>query len=130
MRVLVTGGAGFIGSAMCRALVAGAGWSVLNLDKLTYAANEASLAEIANNARYQFVRGDICDADLVTPRRHRQPAKDAETICRDGIATRRAESKRHRGGTAVLHLSRRVDREHVHFDVFVELAVLLHKSQR
>jgi dTDP-glucose 4,6-dehydratase len=65
MRVLVTGGAGFIGSAACRGLVAGAGWTVLNLDKLTYAASEESLAEIAAHPRYRFVQGDICDAELV-----------------------------------------------------------------
>ena len=43
MRVIVTGGAGFIGSAVCRHLVLHAGWDVLNVDKLTYAANLASL---------------------------------------------------------------------------------------
>jgi len=61
MRVMVTGGAGFIGSAVCRELVLRQGWSVLNLDKLTYAANLRSLAEIAGDARYRFVQADICD---------------------------------------------------------------------
>jgi dTDP-glucose 4,6-dehydratase len=65
MRVLVTGGAGFIGSAACRFLVAGAGWTILNLDKLTYAASQESLAEIAAHPRYQFIHGDVCDEDLV-----------------------------------------------------------------
>ncbi len=65
MKVLVTGGAGFIGSAVCRLLVGEAGVRVLNLDKLTYAANPASLKSIADDARYTFHRGDICDAAAV-----------------------------------------------------------------
>ncbi len=65
MRVIVTGGAGFIGSAVCRRLVRKSGWSVLNLDALTYAANLTSLAEIEGNERYRFVRGDICDLPLL-----------------------------------------------------------------
>jgi dTDP-glucose 4,6-dehydratase len=62
---LVTGGAGFIGSAVCRRLVATSGARVLNYDKLTYAANPASLAEIDANANYTFVQGDICDRLLL-----------------------------------------------------------------
>lgn len=65
MRAIVTGGAGFIGSAICRRLVSRAGWTVLNLDKLTYAANLESLAEIEAHPSYQFVEGDICDRLLV-----------------------------------------------------------------
>ena len=61
MRVFVTGGAGFIGSAVCRHLVLEKGWHVLNLDKLTYAANLESLAVIANHPNYRFVRADVCD---------------------------------------------------------------------
>jgi len=61
MRVLVTGGAGFIGSATCRRLVAH-GSVVVNVDKLTYAANSRSLAALAGNSRYTFERADICDA--------------------------------------------------------------------
>lgn len=65
MRVLVTGGAGFIGSAMCRRLAREPGCEVLNLDKLTYAANLASLAELAEGRGYRFVQGDICDRALL-----------------------------------------------------------------
>jgi dTDP-glucose 4,6-dehydratase len=61
MKVVVTGGAGFIGSAVCRHLVRERGWHVTNVDKLTYAANLASLAPIEDDPRYQFVRADICD---------------------------------------------------------------------
>lgn len=65
MRVLVTGGAGFIGSAVCRRLIAKTDWRVLNLDKLTYAANLASLAQIEGDERYRLTRGDICDGALL-----------------------------------------------------------------
>jgi dTDP-glucose 4,6-dehydratase len=58
--VLVTGGAGFIGSAVCRHLV-GAGYRVTNIDKLTYAGNLASLKSIENASNYKFDRVDICD---------------------------------------------------------------------
>ena len=64
MRVLVPGGAGFIGSAFCRT-AAKNGWNVLNIDKLPYAANEASLAELYRASNYTFVRGDICDRGAV-----------------------------------------------------------------
>ena len=58
--VLVTGGAGFIGSSVCRHLV-GAGVNVLNVDALTYAGNLASLATVDNAPNYRFARIDICD---------------------------------------------------------------------
>ncbi|RVO62072.1 dTDP-glucose 4,6-dehydratase [Sinorhizobium meliloti] len=61
MNILVTGGAGFIGSALCRYLVADPGNRVINLDKLTYAGNPASLRQIEALPNYRFVRGDICD---------------------------------------------------------------------
>lgn len=61
MRVLVTGGAGFIGSAVCRLLVSKYGISVVNLDKLTYAANPRSLDSITDDPRYVFELADVCD---------------------------------------------------------------------
>jgi len=61
MRVIVTGGAGFIGSALVRHLVAERGWHVTVIDKLTYAANLDSLASVAKSPNYHFVHADICD---------------------------------------------------------------------
>lgn len=61
MRVIVTGGAGFIGSAVCRMLAVEPGVSILNIDKLTYAANLSSLAPIADRQSYRFLQADICD---------------------------------------------------------------------
>src|ERR1700751_4684387 len=58
--VLVTGGAGFIGSAVCRHLV-GAGVNVLNVDVLTYAGNLKSLSRIDNAPNYKFAKIDVCD---------------------------------------------------------------------
>jgi dTDP-glucose 4,6-dehydratase len=60
MKVIVTGGAGFIGSAVVRQLIAD-GAQVVNLDKLTYAGNLESLAAVAGSPRYKFVQRDICD---------------------------------------------------------------------
>ena len=61
MHVLVTGGAGFIGSAVCRRLVLGHGTAVVNIDKLTYAANLRSLDALAGEPGYAFEQVDICD---------------------------------------------------------------------
>ncbi len=61
MNILVTGGAGFIGSAVCRLLAPNPANRVVNLDKLTYAGNLASLREIDNLSNYRFAKGDICD---------------------------------------------------------------------
>ena len=61
MRILVTGGAGFIGSALIRHLIHDTDHSVLNLDKLTYAGNLESLTEVEGSDRYQFLQADIAD---------------------------------------------------------------------
>jgi dTDP-glucose 4,6-dehydratase len=61
MKILVTGGAGFIGSAVCRHLAANAKNHVVNVDKLTYAGNLASLRQLENHPNYTFVEADICD---------------------------------------------------------------------
>ena len=65
MNILVTGGAGFIGSALCRYLAADPGVRVVNLDKLTYAGNLASVNHLERLPNYRFVQGDICDERLV-----------------------------------------------------------------
>jgi dTDP-glucose 4,6-dehydratase len=62
MNVIVTGGAGFIGSAVCRYLIGETDYTVVNIDKLTYAGNPASLADVVEDARYTFAHVDICDA--------------------------------------------------------------------
>jgi dTDP-glucose 4,6-dehydratase len=64
-RIFVTGGAGFIGSAVVRKIIADTQHDVLVFDKLTYAGNLASLAAASGNSRFSFVRGDICDAGAV-----------------------------------------------------------------
>lgn len=66
MRILITGGAGFIGSALIRYLIGHTDNEVLNLDKLTYAGNLESLRGIADNSRYEFVQADIVDQESVS----------------------------------------------------------------
>jgi dTDP-glucose 4,6-dehydratase len=63
--ILVTGGAGFIGSNFVLSWIGTTGLSVINLDLLTYAGNPENLAALDGNSRHQLVRGDICDAQLV-----------------------------------------------------------------
>jgi dTDP-glucose 4,6-dehydratase len=67
VKILVTGGCGFIGSNFIRRLFESRGdaVSVVNLDKLTYAANPANLADVADRDNYRFIRGDIADPDVV-----------------------------------------------------------------
>jgi dTDP-glucose 4,6-dehydratase len=66
MKIVVTGGAGFIGSALVRHLIGKTSHDVLVIDKLTYAGNLASLASVKESPRYQFSRSDICDHSAVS----------------------------------------------------------------
>ncbi len=65
MKILLTGGAGFIGSALVRHIIADTQHLVLNVDKLTYAGNLESLADVANSDRYGFAQIDICNRDAL-----------------------------------------------------------------
>lgn len=74
MKILVTGGAGFIGSAVVRHIVKDTAFSVINVDKLTYAGNLASVASIAGDERYVFEAADICSrADMERIFREHEP---------------------------------------------------------
>jgi len=84
MRLFVTGGAGFIGSAVARHLVGDLGHDVVVIDKLTYAANLASLAPISDNPLYRLEQADICDAPRM--------AQLFETHQPDGVIHLAAES--------------------------------------
>lgn len=73
-KILITGGAGFIGSAVVRQFIQQTDCSVVNVDKLTYAGNLQSLASVSGNPRYRFEQVDICDADeLARVFRQHQP---------------------------------------------------------
>ncbi|VAW85576.1 dTDP-glucose 4,6-dehydratase [hydrothermal vent metagenome] len=65
MKLLVTGGAGFIGSALIRLLIKEHDITVINVDKLTYAGNLESLSEVATSSRYHFEQADICDGEKI-----------------------------------------------------------------
>jgi len=65
MKIIVTGGAGFIGSSFIRLALENPRWEIVNLDKLTYAGNLENLASVANHPRYQFVKADICDPEAL-----------------------------------------------------------------
>lgn len=62
MKIIITGGAGFIGSAACRYFLKQPDTEIINVDKLSYAANLASLASVAREPRYSFIKADVCDA--------------------------------------------------------------------
>lgn len=84
MNVLVTGGAGFIGSALAHAIVDAGKWSCTVVDKLTYAANPASLDPLMHHDNFSFVQADICDAEAM--------AKLFETVAPDIVFHLAAES--------------------------------------
>jgi len=63
--ILITGGAGFIGSNLVHYCMENKDYTLINLDKLTYAGNPESLSSVANHPRHVFVQGDICDRDLL-----------------------------------------------------------------
>ncbi len=65
MKILITGGAGFIGSALIRHLIHDKNNKIINLDKLTYAGNLDSLVSVTNSPRYHFEKADICDRDAL-----------------------------------------------------------------
>ena len=67
MRVIVTGGAGFIGSALVRHLVLEKGFEVLNIDALTYAGNRASLHSVEDKPNHRFLKANICDRSATIP---------------------------------------------------------------
>ena len=83
MRILVTGGAGFIGANLTHLLVAG-GHAVTVVDKLTYAGNRASLVDLEGKPGFSFIQADICDAEAMR--------KALATFCPDAVMHLAAES--------------------------------------
>jgi dTDP-glucose 4,6-dehydratase len=67
MKILVTGGAGFIGSCFVRLALQNPSTEIFNLDKLTYAGNLENLAAVADNQRYRFIKADLCDLEALRP---------------------------------------------------------------
>ena len=65
MKIMVTGGAGFIGSALIRQIIAHSNHEIINIDKLTYAGNLDSLAEVINSPKFTNKIIDICDKELI-----------------------------------------------------------------
>ena len=65
MRILITGGAGFIGSALIRYIVRNTSYNVLNVDKLTYAGDLSTVAVVSTSPMYRHIRVDICDRNLI-----------------------------------------------------------------
>ncbi len=64
-KILITGGAGFIGSHVVRRFIKSGNYQIVNLDKLTYAGNLENLRDIENDPNYEFIKGDICDFDFI-----------------------------------------------------------------
>jgi len=75
MRLLVTGGLGFIGSNFIKKVIRETDYEVTNLDKVTYAANPMNLKNIENNKHYKFIKGDICDKKIV-----KEALKDVDAV--------------------------------------------------
>lgn len=84
MKILITGGAGFIGANLIRQLIAETEHEIINFDKLTYAGNLSSLSSVADSPKYSFEKIDLCDADLVSEALHR--------TCPDAVVHLAAES--------------------------------------
>ena len=79
--ILVTGGAGFIGSNFILQWIEQEGTPVVNLDKLTYAGNPRNLLEVSSDPRYSFARGDVCDREFVRDLIEAAPAARHRAFC-------------------------------------------------
>ena len=90
--ILITGGAGFIGSHVVRLFVNKyPEYHIINLDKLTYAGNLANLKDVENQPNYTFVKADICDFDKI----FNKPALDRKFSPRDSVNRLAAECRQH-----------------------------------